>query len=236
MCLRSSHPSLHPVLHPKKRRFAQAGYKQPIPAADKCYILYYSKFSILFQQKSSQTESSVWLIDGWLLPLPPLPTISKLDRRHEARLRKRDTEVKHGVRSPKFVRAPCAQLYSLAETPQPPPPLIWTRIRGRNWSAKIDDISSWPLGETTCWRVMGCRGQIIRRPENLDLFKFFYNLWTINSLPADKRQNIKIVHDVKSRTIRPLVALHRISAYLLRGGPVATEERLYNKFARTHSL
>ncbi len=33
-------------------------------------------------------------------------------------------QVKYGVRSPKFVWAPCAQQYSLAETPQPlPPPL-----------------------------------------------------------------------------------------------------------------
>jgi hypothetical protein len=30
--------------------------------------------------------------------------------------------VKYGVRSPKFIWAPCAQLYSLAETPQPPLP------------------------------------------------------------------------------------------------------------------
>ncbi len=36
----------------------------------------------------------------------------------------------------------CAQLYSLAETPQPPQsPRIWTRIRGLYWSAKTDDIS-----------------------------------------------------------------------------------------------
>ncbi len=41
----------------------------------------------------------------------------------------------------------CAQLYSLAETPQPPQsPRIWTRIRGRYWSAKTDDISLWPPG------------------------------------------------------------------------------------------
>ncbi len=31
-------------------------------------------------------------------------------------------QVKYGVRSPKFFWAPCAQLYSLAETPHPPPP------------------------------------------------------------------------------------------------------------------
>jgi hypothetical protein len=36
----------------------------------------------------------------------------------------------------------CVQLYSLAETPQPSPsPRIWSHIRGRYWSAKIDDIS-----------------------------------------------------------------------------------------------
>ncbi len=36
----------------------------------------------------------------------------------------------------------CTQLYSLAETPQLLPSLrIWTRIRGRYWSAKTDDIS-----------------------------------------------------------------------------------------------
>ncbi len=30
----------------------------------------------------------------------------------------------------------------MAETPQlPPPPRIWPHIRGRDWSAKIDDIS-----------------------------------------------------------------------------------------------
>ncbi len=52
-------------------------------------------------------------------------------------------KVKYGVRSSKFIRAPCAQLCSFAETPQPPPPpppRIWAHIRGRYWSAKIDDI------------------------------------------------------------------------------------------------
>jgi hypothetical protein len=36
----------------------------------------------------------------------------------------------------KFIWAPCAQMYSLAETPQatpPPPPRIWAHIRGRYW-------------------------------------------------------------------------------------------------------
>jgi hypothetical protein len=32
----------------------------------------------------------------------------------------------------------CAKLFSLAEMP---PPRIWAHIRGRYWSAKIDDIS-----------------------------------------------------------------------------------------------
>jgi hypothetical protein len=36
----------------------------------------------------------------------------------------------------------CVQLYLMAETPQfPPSPRIWAHIRGRYWSAKIDDIS-----------------------------------------------------------------------------------------------
>ncbi len=30
--------------------------------------------------------------------------------------------LKYGVRSPEFIWVPCAQLYSLAETPHPPPP------------------------------------------------------------------------------------------------------------------
>jgi hypothetical protein len=53
---------------------------------------------------------------------------------------------KYGVRSPKFIWAPCAQLYSLAETMQPPPPpRILAHIRGRYWSAKTDDTSLRPL-------------------------------------------------------------------------------------------
>ncbi len=36
----------------------------------------------------------------------------------------------------------CAQLYSWAETPKlPPPPAFGLVLRGRYWSAKIDDIS-----------------------------------------------------------------------------------------------
>jgi hypothetical protein len=38
----------------------------------------------------------------------------------------------------RFFWAPCAQLYSLAESPQLP---LSPHIRGRYWSAKIDDIS-----------------------------------------------------------------------------------------------
>ncbi len=34
----------------------------------------------------------------------------------------------------------CAQLYSLPETPQPPPPAFGLVLRGRYWSAKIGDI------------------------------------------------------------------------------------------------
>ncbi len=46
-------------------------------------------------------------------------------------------------RSTKFIWALCTQLYSLAETPQlPPPPRIWAHIRGRYWSAKLDGMAS----------------------------------------------------------------------------------------------
>ncbi len=40
------------------------------------------------------------------------------------------TKVKYVVRSPKFIWAPCAQLYSLAETLQPPTPAFWAHLRG----------------------------------------------------------------------------------------------------------
>jgi hypothetical protein len=51
---------------------------------------------------------------------------------------------KYGVKSPKYIWAPCVQLYSLAETPKLPPPVLrmCAQKRGRYWSAsKIDDIS-----------------------------------------------------------------------------------------------
>ncbi len=50
-------------------------------------------------------------------------------------------QVKYGVRFPKFIWAPCAQLYSLAATPPSPPMHFCAHIRGRYWSAKVDDIS-----------------------------------------------------------------------------------------------
>ncbi len=49
-------------------------------------------------------------------------------------------QVKYGVRSPKFIWAPCAQLYSLAEAPQPPPPAFGLIYE----CSKIDSISLWP--------------------------------------------------------------------------------------------
>jgi hypothetical protein len=38
------------------------------------------------------------------------------------------SQVKYDVRSPKVIWAPCAQLYSLAKTPQPPSPCNWAHI------------------------------------------------------------------------------------------------------------
>jgi hypothetical protein len=60
----------------------------------------------------------------------------------------------------------CAQLYSLAETPQTPPPsppqspCIGTRIRGRYWSAKIDDISLYPPGSDIQKTLRGHRNEL----------------------------------------------------------------------------
>ncbi len=59
------------------------------------------------------------------------------------------------LRSPKIVQAQCAQLYSLAETSQPAlSPRIWSHIRGRYWSAKIDGISLWPPACGTPYLVL----------------------------------------------------------------------------------
>ncbi len=43
-----------------------------------------------------------------------------------------------------FIWAPCAQLYLFAETPSSP--AFGLIYEGRYWSAKIDDLSLWPLG------------------------------------------------------------------------------------------
>ncbi len=60
--------------------------------------------------------------------------------------------VTYGVRSPKFICAPCAQLYLLAETSQlpPSPPHIWAHIRKRYWSAKIATSLCDPLPPSVC--------------------------------------------------------------------------------------
>ncbi len=54
------------------------------------------------------------------------------------------TEIKYGVRSPKFIWAP---LYScshwLRPRNSPPPPLFGLIYEGAIWSAKRDDISLW---------------------------------------------------------------------------------------------
>ncbi len=63
------------------------------------------------------------------------------------------TKVIYRVRSPKLILTPCAQLYSWLRQLSPPPPGV--HIRGRFWSAKIDDISLWPLslskGDINVW-------------------------------------------------------------------------------------
>ncbi len=59
-------------------------------------------------------------------------------------------QVKYGVRSPKFLWAPCAcRTVLIGWDPHnlPPPLCIWAHIRWRYWSAKIDDISLRPSGD-----------------------------------------------------------------------------------------
>ncbi len=51
------------------------------------------------------------------------------------------TIVKYGVRSPKFIWAPVYSCTHGLDSAIPPSPRIWAHIRGRYWSAKIDDIS-----------------------------------------------------------------------------------------------
>ncbi len=53
----------------------------------------------------------------------------------------------NGVRSPKFISAPvcsCTSTHCLWPCNPPPPFCIWAHIRGRYWSAEIDDISLQP--------------------------------------------------------------------------------------------
>jgi hypothetical protein len=77
-------------------------------------------------------------------------------------MEERQVWLKYRARSPKFIWAPCHVMYTAVligwDTANPTPiPRIWTRIRGRYWSAKIDDNSSWTPGgkvweKTVRWR------------------------------------------------------------------------------------
>ncbi len=86
------------------------------------------------------------------------------------KVERRKSQVKCGVRSPKFIWAPCKQLYSLAEISQPPegtdPPAFGLKHEGAMVIAKIDDVSLWPPGGNpkndkkqrkkdifTCWEL-----------------------------------------------------------------------------------
>jgi hypothetical protein len=69
---------------------------------------------------------------------------------------KTESLVKYGVRSPKFIWAPCAQPYSLAETPRnlPPPPAFGLIYEGAvdQPRVKTDDISLWPPMDGIYWK------------------------------------------------------------------------------------
>ncbi len=88
--------------------------------------------------------------------LPLLPSISA----NFCKNSKRNSQVKYGVRSPKFIWAPCAQLYSLAETPQPPPTPAFGLI--------YEGASSPPRYRRHLF-VTPCPISILRGPEETDL-------------------------------------------------------------------
>jgi hypothetical protein len=72
-------------------------------------------------------------VDAFLLHQAE-PDVQEVGLEH-VRTHRSTSKVKYGVRSPRFIWASCAQLYSLAETPHPTPPRIWAHIRVRCWSA-----------------------------------------------------------------------------------------------------
>jgi hypothetical protein len=105
---------------------------------------YYSVTVLHQKQYPSQWWKYIWSLSP--SPFPhPRPQYRQLWRivNHLINLQGPLPKVKYGVRSPTFFWAPCVQMYWLVEAPQiPPPPLL----RGRYWSAKIDDISLKPPG------------------------------------------------------------------------------------------
>jgi hypothetical protein len=71
----------------------------------------------------------------------------------------------------------CVQLNTLAETPQlPPSPCIWAQIRGRYWSANIDDISLKPPGVGTTTYMI--------RSEIKSWVEIHFKIWLIFSILA----------------------------------------------------
>ncbi len=64
--------------------------------------------------------------------------------------RRSNPQVKYGVRSPKFIGLHMYSCTHWLRPRIPPSPRLWThlRVRGRYWSAKIDDISLWPSNLT----------------------------------------------------------------------------------------
>ncbi len=78
----------------------------------------------------------------------------------------------------------CTQLYSLPETPQIPYPHIpgiWTRIRGRYWSGKIDDISLWLPGRLAAAELSG----------SLPLLKFLHAFLS-RPRPVGRKRTVRL--------------------------------------------
>jgi hypothetical protein len=124
----SSFKHLHKILQVLEETYWKRRslfWLQPFPASSAITALFHvSLLAFLLSVLQWQPAFASWRASGGLEPL-----------------------VKYGVRSPKFFGLHvtlCAQLYSLAETlqlPSPPPPAFGLVLRGRYWSAKIDDIS-----------------------------------------------------------------------------------------------
>ncbi len=102
-------------------------------------------YAYLWKSKTREIVS-LWKGVGRVYSHPHHPGLGGQRNLGYFQVRGTPTPRKHrlkGVRTLKFFWAPCAQLYPIGWTPLTPSPYL-AFIRGRYWSAKMDDISLWP--------------------------------------------------------------------------------------------